>query len=64
MKAFIGNIRSVKSQQSFQRVQMLHKFHKISFIGLMEPFQNLRQINKYKRRLHMEKAKTNCNGKI
>lgn len=64
MKAFIWNIRSVKSQQAFHRVQMLHNFHKFSFIGLMEPFQQARHINKYKRRLKMDYAKANCNGKI
>jgi len=64
MKAFIWNIRSVKSQQAFQRVQMLHKFHNFLFIGLMEPFQDSRHINKYRRRLRMSNATTNCNGKI
>ncbi|KAH0653162.1 hypothetical protein KY290_031451 [Solanum tuberosum] len=30
----------------------------------MEPFQNARDINKYRRRLGMPFAKANCNGKI
>ncbi|KAG5568398.1 hypothetical protein H5410_064588, partial [Solanum commersonii] len=49
MKALIWNIRSVKSQHAFQRVQMLHNVHNFSFIGLLEPFQHSRHINKYRR---------------
>ena len=64
MKSFIWNIRSVKSQQAFQRVQMLHKYHKFSFIALMEPFQDSRFIKKYRRRLRMPLATSNYNGKI
>ncbi|KAG5575266.1 hypothetical protein H5410_055400 [Solanum commersonii] len=43
---------------------MLHSFHKFTFIGLLEPFQNSRHINKYRRRLRMPLATSNCNGKI
>ncbi|KAG5595366.1 hypothetical protein H5410_036598 [Solanum commersonii] len=53
-----------QSQQDFHRVQMLHNFHKFYFIGLVEPFQHVRQINKYIRRLRMPLVKQNCNGKI
>ncbi|KAG5616344.1 hypothetical protein H5410_016168 [Solanum commersonii] len=42
---------------------MLHNFHKFTFIGLLEPFQNCRRINKYRRRLRMPLATSNCNGK-
>lgn len=64
MKALIWNIRSVKSQQAFPRVKMLHNYHKFTFIGLLEPFQHINEINKYKRRLKMKLALSNCNGKI
>lgn len=43
---------------------MLHNFHKFTFIGLLEPLQNSRHIEKYKRRLRMPLATSNCNGKI
>lgn len=64
MKALVWNSRSVKSQQVFERVQMLHRFHKITFIDLMELFQLARHINKYKRRVKMNLAISNCNDKI
>ncbi|KAG5575996.1 hypothetical protein H5410_056130 [Solanum commersonii] len=64
MKAFIWNIRSVKSQKAFQRVQMLNKYHKFSFIALLEPFQHTRHINRYRSRLQMPLMFHNCNGKI
>lgn len=48
MKAIIWNDRFVKSQKAFQEVQMLNKFHKFAFITLLEPFQHIRTINKYK----------------
>jgi len=64
MKTFFWNIRSIKTQKTFHRVQLLNKAHKFIFIALMEPFQNVRHINKYRRRLGMPFAKANCNGKI
>lgn len=64
IKALIWNIRSVKTQKAFQRVQMLHNYHKFAFVALLEPFQHVRFINRYRRRLKMPKAMHNCNGKI
>lgn len=43
---------------------MLYNFYKILFIRLLEPFQQIRRINKYKRRLKMDTAIANSNGKI
>ncbi|KAG5601718.1 hypothetical protein H5410_033088, partial [Solanum commersonii] len=39
---------------------MLHNVHKFSFIALLEPFQDNRHINKYRRRLRMPFATSNC----
>lgn len=64
MKALIWNIRSVKSQKAFQRVQMLHNFHKFAFVAILEPFQHVRTINRYKHRLKTPSAFNNLNGKI
>lgn len=64
MKAFIWDIRYVKSHQDFNRVQMIHKHHKFSYIALLEPFQRYTQMGKYKRRLSMEQTGRNYNGKI
>lgn len=64
MKELIGNIKSVKSQRAFHKVQMLHRHHKFIFIALMEPFQQVRYIQKYKIRLGMAQANANSNRKI
>lgn len=64
MKALIWNIRSVRSQHAFQRVQMLHNFHKFALVALLEPFQPVTCINRYKRRLRMPMVTHNINGKI
>lgn len=50
-KSIIWNIISVRSQKAFQRVQMLHKYHKFDFIALLEPFQHTRTINRYKSKI-------------
>ncbi|KAH0682719.1 hypothetical protein KY290_021318 [Solanum tuberosum] len=48
----------------FHRVQMLHRHHKFVLIALMEPFQDARNIQKYKRRLAMQYVNYNANGQI
>lgn len=60
-KALFWNIRSVKSQQAFHRVQMLHRQHKFVLIALFEPFQDTWHIQKFKRRLGMQYVNYNTN---
>lgn len=43
---------------------MLHRDHKFAIIGLMEPFQGVDQILKYKMKLGMKNANYIRNGKI
>lgn len=43
---------------------MLHYHHKFAFVALLEPFQAVRHINKYRRRLKMPLGTHNNNGKI
>lgn len=43
---------------------MLHNHHKFSIVGLLEPFQNIRHINMYKKRLNMPFATVILNDKI
>lgn len=64
MKALIWNLRSVRTQNAFQRVQLLHNFHKFNFVALMEPFQHVTYLNRFTRRLRMAKGYANNNGKI
>lgn len=64
MNTLFWNVRSVRSQNSFHRIQMLHRHHNLSIIALMAPFQRTDNIQRYKRRLGMEYANHNCKGKI
>ncbi|XP_060194987.1 uncharacterized protein LOC132624185 [Lycium barbarum] len=64
MKAFIWNIRSVRTQQAFHMLQMLHRHHQFTFVALMEPFQQARNVEVYKRKLGMNIAGANSTGKI
>ncbi|KAG5605425.1 hypothetical protein H5410_026917 [Solanum commersonii] len=43
---------------------MLNNFDKFGFIALLEPFQQVRTINRYRRRLSAPEAFHNTNGKI
>ncbi|OIT21093.1 hypothetical protein A4A49_63446, partial [Nicotiana attenuata] len=49
---------------AFQRVVNMQKEHGFFIVALMEPFQKKKFIDKYKRRLGMEAAISNVNGKI
>ncbi|XP_070054441.1 uncharacterized protein [Nicotiana tomentosiformis] len=64
VKTLIWNIRSVKTQQAFQRVITMQKEHGFFIVALMEPFQTQGLIQTYRRRLGMEFAISNVNGKI
>ncbi|OIT28638.1 hypothetical protein A4A49_64033, partial [Nicotiana attenuata] len=58
------NIRSVKTQQAFQRVINMQREHDFFIVSLMEPFQKTRHIQKYRRRLGMDAEISNVNRKI
>ncbi|XP_060202053.1 uncharacterized protein LOC132630501 [Lycium barbarum] len=58
------SVESVQTQQAFHRLQMLHRYHRFMLVSLMEPFQHVRKIQKYKRRLGMHQDGANCSGKI
>lgn len=47
-KALYWNIRSVATQLAYHRVRMLNIHRKFALVALMEPFQDTRQIQKYK----------------
>lgn len=64
IKALIWNIKPVMSLKAFKWVQMLHNFRKFDFVTLVEPFQHLRYINKYSKRLKMQRVVYNKNEKI
>ncbi|XP_075097952.1 uncharacterized protein LOC142175266 [Nicotiana tabacum] len=56
--------KSVKTQQAFHRVINMQKEHGFFIVALMETFQKKRLLQKYRRRLGMENAISNVNGKI
>lgn len=64
IKALFWNVRSIRTQNSFHRIQMLNRHHKFSIIALMETFQNKDQIQRFKRRLGMTYTNYNQNGKF
>ncbi|XP_070034553.1 uncharacterized protein [Nicotiana tomentosiformis] len=64
IKTLIWNIRSVKTQQAFHRVINLHREHAFFIVALMEPFQKTKHIQRYMKRIGMDNAYSNINGKI
>ncbi|OIS98758.1 hypothetical protein A4A49_55252 [Nicotiana attenuata] len=64
IKALVWNIRSVNTEDDFQRVINRQREHGFFVVALMEPFKNSRYIQRYRRRLGTEAALANINGKI
>ncbi|XP_070045343.1 uncharacterized protein [Nicotiana tomentosiformis] len=64
IKALIWNLRHVKTQQAFQRVINMQREFGFFVVALMEPFQNYRHIQRYRRRLNMEAVFAKLNRKI
>lgn len=64
LKVIIWNIRSVRTQKTFDRIQILHNHHQFFMIVLLVPFQQTNNMHHYKRRLEMQFAGTNEFGKI
>nr|XP_009620919.1 uncharacterized protein LOC104112639 [Nicotiana tomentosiformis] len=64
IKTLIWNIRSVNTQQAFQKVINMQKQHRFCIVALLEPFQKQGFIHYYRTRLGMETALSNINGKI
>lgn len=58
------NIRSVQTQNSFERVLDSKRRYHYSFIALLEPFQRPQKLELYKRKLGMEHAVGNFSNKI
>lgn len=58
------NIRSVISQNSFERLIDLNRRYHFSFTALFESFQDLKDIHKYRRRTRFENVIINSSSKI
>ncbi|XP_075084879.1 uncharacterized protein LOC142168117 [Nicotiana tabacum] len=64
MDALIWNIRSVNTQQAFERLIKMHRQHHFEFIGLMEPMQQARKLERYRRKIGFAQAIANVSNKI
>lgn len=53
MDALIWNIRSVRTMQAFERLITLNKQHHFEFIGIMEPKQQARKLERTKEELDL-----------
>ncbi|XP_059295529.1 uncharacterized protein LOC132048860 [Lycium ferocissimum] len=63
-KLLFWNIRSVNTQNAFQRLTDLHRRHHYAVIAIMEPFQEPEMIEEYRRRLGIQNAMVNVSKKI
>ncbi|XP_059285202.1 uncharacterized protein LOC132038567 [Lycium ferocissimum] len=63
-KILLWNIRLVNTQQSFERLTNLNRRNRYSIIGLMEPFEDAEQVERFRRKLGMETTFVNISGKI
>lgn len=64
MNALIWNIRSVNTMQAFERVTTMDRQYHFHFIALMEPMQEARKVDQYRRRLGFEQDVVNVSDKI
>lgn len=62
-KIVFWNIRSVNTQKVFTRLITLQKRYHFIFIGLMEPFQVNKNIEKYRKRLEIQSSTANSSEK-
>jgi len=64
MNALIWNIRSVNTMQAFERVITMDRQNHFDFIALMEPMQQTRTVDQYRRRIGFEQVVVNVSNKI
>ncbi|XP_009793730.1 uncharacterized protein [Nicotiana sylvestris] len=64
MNALIWNIRPVNTMQAFERVITMDRQYQFDFIALMEPMQQTRTVDQYRRRLGFEQVVVNISNKI
>ncbi|XP_060182388.1 uncharacterized protein LOC132612058 [Lycium barbarum] len=57
-------IRSVNTQQSFDRLTNLNRRNSYSIIGLIEPFEDAEQVERFRSKLGIETTFVNISGKI
>ncbi|XP_070002593.1 uncharacterized protein LOC142165947 [Nicotiana tabacum] len=64
MNALIWNIRSVNTQQAFERLTKMHRQNHYDFVGLMEPKQQAKKLERYRNKIGLAQAISNVSNKI
>ncbi|XP_019257607.1 PREDICTED: uncharacterized protein LOC109235809 [Nicotiana attenuata] len=64
MDAIIWNVRSVNTMQAFERLVTMHRKYHFEFIGILEPMQQSRKMENYRRRIGLATAVVNISNKI
>nr|XP_009782875.1 PREDICTED: uncharacterized protein LOC104231559 [Nicotiana sylvestris] len=64
MNALIWNIRSVNTQQAFERLTKMHRKNHYEFVGLMEPKQQAKKLERYRNKIGLAQAISNVSNKI
>lgn len=64
MNALIWNIRPVNTQRAFERLITMHRKYHFEFIGVIEPMQQSRKLDWYRRQIGFEQAIVNISNKI
>ncbi|XP_016436865.2 uncharacterized protein LOC107762979 [Nicotiana tabacum] len=64
MDALIWNIRSVNTQQAFERLTKMHRKNHYEFVGLMEPKQQAKKLERYRNKIGLAQAISNVSNKI
>ncbi|XP_070054818.1 uncharacterized protein LOC142179966 [Nicotiana tabacum] len=64
MDAIIWNVRSVKTMQAFERLITMHRRHHFEFIGNLEPMQQARKMERYRKRIGLATTVVNVFNKI
>lgn len=64
MNSLILNIRSVNTKKAFVSLITMNRMYHIQFIDLMEPIQQARKMDKYRRKISFAQAVVNVSNKI
>lgn len=64
IKSIFQNVRGIRSQGAFDRLNQFRRRYKLVFMAIAEPFCRRSTINKFTRGLGYHSARSNCNNKI
>lgn len=64
MNAIIWNIKSVNTMKAFERLVTINRKKHFEIIGIMEPKKNVRNLEKYRRKIGLAHAFVNISNKV